>query len=56
MIPFERFLSKLLENHKIVEIGSTEFKLIQVMAEESPNLFITHNNYYSMLTLIGCCW
>ncbi len=27
MIPFERSLSKLSENHKIVEIRSTEFKL-----------------------------
>ncbi len=29
MTPFERSLSKLSENHKIVEIGSTEFKLWQ---------------------------
>ncbi len=27
MVPFERSLSKLSENHKIGEIGSTEFKL-----------------------------
>ncbi len=27
MVPFESSLSKLSENHKIVEIGSTEFKL-----------------------------
>ncbi len=27
MIPFERSLSKLSENQKIVEIGSTELKL-----------------------------
>ena len=27
MTPFERSLSKLSENHKIVEIGWTEFKL-----------------------------
>ncbi len=30
MIPFERSLSKLSENQKIVEIGSTEFKLWQL--------------------------
>ncbi len=35
MIPFETSLSKLSENHKIVEIGSTEFKLWQL--KESPN-------------------
>ena len=28
MTPFERPLSKLSENQKIIEIGSTEFKLI----------------------------
>ncbi len=27
MVPFERSFSKLSENQKIVEIGSTEFKL-----------------------------
>ncbi len=27
IIPFERYLSKLSENQKIVAIGSTEFKL-----------------------------
>ncbi len=27
MTPFERSLSKLSENHEIVEIGSTEFNL-----------------------------
>ncbi len=27
MVPFERPFSMLSENHKIVEIGSTEFKL-----------------------------
>ncbi len=27
VIAFERFLSKLSENRKIIEIGSTEFKL-----------------------------
>ncbi len=35
MTPFERSLSKLSENQKIVEIGSTEFKLWQL--KESPN-------------------
>ncbi len=35
MVPFERSLSKLSENQKIVEIGSTEFKLWQL--KESPN-------------------
>ncbi len=39
MIPFERSLSKLSENHKIIEIGSTEFKLWQL--KESPNHWIT---------------
>ncbi len=34
MTPFERSLSKLSENHEIVEIGSTEFMLWQL--EESP--------------------
>ncbi len=35
MTPFERSLSKLSENHKIVEIGSTEFNLWQL--KEFPN-------------------
>ncbi len=35
MVPFERSFSKLSENQKIVEIGSTEFKLWQL--KESPN-------------------
>ncbi len=35
MIPFERSLSKLSENQKIVEIGSTEFKIWQL--KETPN-------------------
>ena len=35
MTPFERSLSKLSENQKIVEIGSTEFKLCQL--KESLN-------------------
>ncbi len=35
MTPFERYLSKLSENCKIVEIGCTEFKLWQL--KESPN-------------------
>ncbi len=35
MTPFERSLSKLSENYKIVEIGSTEFNLWQL--KESPN-------------------
>ena len=35
MTPFERFLSKLSENQKIIEIGSMEFKLWQL--KESPN-------------------
>ncbi len=39
MTPFERSLSKLSENHKIIEIESTEFKFMA--AEESPN---HHNN------------
>ncbi len=30
MTPFERSLSKLSENQKIIEIGSTEFKLSQL--------------------------
>ncbi len=30
MTPFERSLSKLSENQKIIEIGSTEFKLWQL--------------------------
>ena len=30
MMPFERCVSKLLENNIIVEIGSTEFKLWQL--------------------------
>ncbi len=36
MIPFERSLSKLSENQKIVEIGSMEFKLWQL--KETPNI------------------
>ena len=35
MTPFERSLSKLSENHKIVEIECTELKLWQL--KESPN-------------------
>ncbi len=35
MVPFERSFSKLSENQKIIEIGSTEFKLRQL--KESPN-------------------
>ncbi len=30
MIPFERYLSKLSENHKIIEIELTELKLWQL--------------------------
>ncbi len=48
MTPFERSFSKLSENHKIVEMGSTEFKLWQL--KESPNHCLeaivgTSNNY-----------
>ncbi len=40
IVPFERCLSKLSENHKIVEIGSTE--LIQVMVTKRvPEPLIT---------------
>ncbi len=40
MTSFERYLSKLSENQKIVGIGSTEFKLWQL--KESPqNLDLT---------------
>ncbi len=35
MTPFERYFSKLSENHKFLNIGSTEFKLWQL--KESPN-------------------
>ncbi len=35
MVPFERSISKLSKNHKIIGIGSTEFKLWQL--KESPN-------------------
>ena len=35
MTPFKRFFSKLSENHKIVEVRSTEFKLWQL--KESPD-------------------
>ncbi len=35
MVPFERSPSKLSENHKIFEIGSTEFKLWHL--KEVPN-------------------
>ena len=35
MTPFERSFSELSENHKIFDIGSTEFKLLQL--KESPN-------------------
>ncbi len=38
MTPFERSLSKLSENQKIVGIGSTEFKLWQL--KESPRTII----------------
>ncbi len=34
MTPFERSFSKLSENHKIVEIGITDFKLWQL--KQSP--------------------
>ncbi len=34
MTPFERSFSELSENHKIFDIASTEFKLIQVIAAE----------------------
>ncbi len=36
MIPFERSLSKLSENQKIVEIGSTEFKIWQLKETPEP--------------------
>ena len=43
MTPFERSFSKLSENHKIVDIGSTEFKLWQLKElKESPNRKITY--------------
>ncbi len=43
MMPFERSLSKLSENQKIVEIGSTDFKLWQL--KESIDL--NQISYYS---------
>ncbi len=48
MTPFERFLSKLSENQKIIEIGSTEFKLWQL--KESPNHWL---NQCVLLTAFG---
>ncbi len=38
MNPFERSLSKLSENHKIVEIGSTKLKLWQLKELRSHEL------------------
>ncbi len=46
-ILFERYFSKLLENHKIVEIKYTEFKLYKV-ADRVPKLLIKQSR--------GCSW
>ncbi len=47
MTPFERFISKLSENHKIVEIGSTEFKLWQLIDVPKPL-----GSYYTLVPLV----
>ncbi len=58
MTPFERYLSKLSENCKIVEIGCTEFKLWQL--KESPNDLIKREggglsfNSHNLVPLIQC--
>ena len=44
MVPFERSLSKLSENNKIVEIGPTEFKLWRL--KESSNRDYTQYTYH----------
>ncbi len=50
VIPFERSLSKLSENHKIVEIGSTEFKLWQL--KQSPNHWLNGGGVQHLSTAI----
>ena len=40
MVPFERYFSKLSENQKIVEIGSTEFKLHNKMYTHFVHCFL----------------
>ncbi len=48
MTPLERSLSKLSENHKLFEIGSTEFKYGPT--ERVPEPLITQGQWVSLLT------
>ncbi len=49
MVPFERSLSKLSENQKIVEIGSTKFK--NGLTERVPKPLITQGQWVSLLPI-----
>ncbi len=58
MVPFERSLSKLSENHQIVDIGSTEIKLRQLNESEGveENLVILLSVCaHRIIILMGKC-
>ena len=58
MVPFEASLFKVSENQKIIEIGSTKFKLWQL--KESPNHWLNSVMAAKPSIKMGgggrCCW
>ena len=56
MVPFERSFSKLSENQKIIEIGSTEFKLWGLFwrLKESPNHWLHRDTLLPLPVVLVC--